>query len=123
MNWEYDGEGQWAANSALTDDGDSFEWLVGVCEDGTFSVSDSSSELTDREETFDTLRDAKSWCEENESAMVAAYKREMTIRIESPKGPKWEYGMAESNGNPVPSCSKCGRAVRRNHKEHEESCW
>lgn len=39
------------------------------------------------------------------------------------KRPKWEYGLAESNGNAVPTCSKCGWAIRSNHKEHEEACW
>lgn len=42
---------------------------------------------------------------------------------ESKKRPEWEYGNAESNGNAVPTCSKCGFAIRRNHKEHEEACW
>ena len=79
MNWDYDGRGQWSANSSLTDDGGCFEWLVCICEDGTFSVSDPSAELTDREETFDTLRDAKSWCEETESAMVRSYQREQLV--------------------------------------------
>lgn len=49
--------------------GDAFEWRIAVCDDGTFCVSESDAELTDRAETFDTLRDAKTWCEEQEERL------------------------------------------------------
>ena len=62
MNWDFDGEGGWDALSSVGDDGVMFSWRIIVCDDGTFSVNESDSELTDRKETFSTLQDAKAWC-------------------------------------------------------------
>lgn len=77
MIWDFDGDGVWEAFSSIQDDEMAFEWRIVVCEDGTFSVAESDPELTDREETFDTLRDAKSWCEEREKEFILACKREV----------------------------------------------
>lgn len=76
MKWEFDGDGMWTAFSAVTDDGSSFEWRIAVCDDGTFCVNESDAELTDRKETFDTLRDAKTWCEEKETDWVRSMMQE-----------------------------------------------
>lgn len=54
---------------------------------------------------------------------LSDFVKELTAGAESKKRPEWEYGNAESNGNAVPTCSKCGWAIRSNHKEHEEACW
>ena len=37
--------------------------------------------------------------------------------------PHWKFGDAESNGRPIPTCSKCGRAVNGDLNKHEEKCW
>ena len=37
--------------------------------------------------------------------------------------PHWKFGDAESNGRPVPTCSKCGWAVNGDLGQHEKKCW
>ena len=64
LRWTFDGSGEWFAESAI---GVSLFWRIGVCDDGTFAVSESSSELTRRRETFDSLADAKAFCNHEES--------------------------------------------------------
>ena len=76
MNWSFDGDGGWDAFSSVGDDGMMFNWRIVVCEDGTFSVNESDGELTDRKETFDTLRDAKTWCAERDEELRLACLRE-----------------------------------------------
>jgi hypothetical protein len=66
LHWFFDYLGEWEAFSVMCGDGIPFRWAIGVCDDGTFSVSESDNELTDRKETFDTLKEAKAWCEEQE---------------------------------------------------------
>lgn len=60
-HWAFDG-GEWEASSVVHDDGVPFTWRIGVCDDGSFSVTESDSELTDRRETFATLCEAKEFC-------------------------------------------------------------
>lgn len=72
MKWEFDGDGAWDAYSAQHDDGNPFVWRIVVCEDGTFDVSQSASELTDRKECFPTLAGAKAFCERRESSFSLA---------------------------------------------------
>lgn len=83
MKWDFDGEGQWTACSAVTDDDYMFVWRISVCDDGTFSVSESDDELTDRKETFDSLLDAKSWCNEQDRAFLKSCVQEFEKECES----------------------------------------
>lgn len=76
MNWDFDGEGSWEAFSSVGDDGAMFQWRIAVCDDGTFCVNESDGELTDRKETFDTLRDAKNWCAEEDERFRLVCVRE-----------------------------------------------
>ena len=76
MNWDFDGEGGWDALSSVGDDGVMFSWRIVVCDDGTFSVNESDDELTDRKETFDTFRDAKTWCAKRDEEFRLACLRE-----------------------------------------------
>lgn len=64
MKWffHYD-EGRWSASSCYHDEGLPFQWRIGVCEDGTFCVSDSDPELTTCKETLASLIEAKVFCE------------------------------------------------------------
>jgi hypothetical protein len=66
LKWYYNGEGQWHAESELHDDGACFTWSISMTDDGQFSVFDSDSELTDREETFASLKAAKEFCDTSE---------------------------------------------------------
>jgi hypothetical protein len=70
LKWEYEGNGTWAAESAVADDFGNFEWIIGVCNDGTFDVSESDAALTKRKECFPTLADAKAFCEAAELAAM-----------------------------------------------------
>lgn len=68
LKWEFDSLGQWQAESSQIDeDGFAYEWRISVCDDGTFTVVDSDSELTTRRETFSTLQTAKAFCESSEA--------------------------------------------------------
>lgn len=63
MYWEFDGNGSWEASSAKKHSGVSYVWRIYVCDDGTFSVADTSKVLTKRKENFDNFHDAKTYCE------------------------------------------------------------
>jgi hypothetical protein len=76
MNWDFDGEGQWTAFSSVADDGCMFVWRISVCEDGTFTFSEPDGELTDRKNTFDSLRDEKTWCNEQDQGQDVAFVKE-----------------------------------------------
>lgn len=62
--WTYEGEGAWDAPSRWHDQGSPLMWRIGVCDDGTFDVSESDQELigTDKIACFATLAEAKAWC-------------------------------------------------------------
>lgn len=66
LHWRFEGDGSWWAASEMQDSGHRFIWRIAVCDDGTFSVDQSDAELTESKETFDTLKQAKAWCEERE---------------------------------------------------------
>lgn len=66
LNWDFDDDGEWEAASVITDEGSPFYWRIHMTVGGEFSVHGSDSELGGREETFDSLRDARSWCYEKE---------------------------------------------------------
>ena len=74
LSWTYLGDGEWEAVSTFCDEGSDFIYRIGVCDDGTFDVSESDSELIGTEKilTKETFADAKAFCEGNESAMRAA---------------------------------------------------
>lgn len=78
LSFDFDGEGGWEASSFIHDDGCSFVWRIHVCDDGSFDVSDSDSELVGvhRLPTFATLADAKGYCEQKESEMAEASRHE-----------------------------------------------
>lgn len=66
MQWYYAMDGQWELRSAMHDQGCPFIWLINVQEDGTFSIANSDRELTDWNVPFNTLGDAKAFCESRE---------------------------------------------------------
>jgi len=72
LHWFFDHMGEWEAFSAICGDGVPFRWAIGVCDDGTFTVSESDTELTDRRECFNTLNEAKAWCQEREQGFRMA---------------------------------------------------
>lgn len=67
LSWEYNCEGLWDASSEQNDDGDRFMWQITVNRLGLFCVDDSDSELTDRTEPFNSLAEAKSFCQASEN--------------------------------------------------------
>ena len=68
MDWDYSyGEG-WGAFSEQNDDGDRFEWRITVNCDGEFLLDESDSELTDRKAPFNSLAEAKAFCQASEDA-------------------------------------------------------
>ena len=71
LRWDFDYSGQWIARSGLHlgDDVHS-DWRINVCDDGSFSVEDSDSELTTRKQTFDSFESAKIWCQSEEDKYV-----------------------------------------------------
>ena len=74
LEWEYDHEGTWSAASTMGHDGVCFIWRIGACEDGTFDVNETDSELCatrNKVKTFLGLAAAKSHCQEREDEMVA----------------------------------------------------
>lgn len=79
MQFAYDYAGQWEAESSLTDGaGSHYVYRIGVCDDGTFDVSESDDELIARTTpgaekiaTFDSLDDARDWCDKNELQIAA----------------------------------------------------
>lgn len=74
MNWYYDGDGQWSANSAFHDGGSGFTWVVSITEEGKFTIENSTSELlpVERRPDLDSLVSAKQCCEQLESEMLAS---------------------------------------------------
>lgn len=70
LQWDFNGEGEWTAWSQRIDGYDSYAYVIGVCDDGTFDVSESDSELLGIEKKpkrFPSLKEAKHYCEELES--------------------------------------------------------
>lgn len=76
LRWDFDGDGEWSAMSCVHDDGYIFEWRIQVCEDGTFSIAASDGELCARPETFESLREAKQWCNDRDAEYLEQAKRE-----------------------------------------------
>lgn len=77
LRFSFDGEGQWEAASRFHDSGIPFNYMIQVCDDGTFDVSQTDSELlggTEKRECFRSLDAAKDWCEANE--VVVNFKLE-----------------------------------------------
>jgi hypothetical protein len=72
LSWDFDGRGQWEAASAIQDDGGSPVYRIGVCDDGTFDVSESDDDLLAGRKIpcFQTLLAAKDWCAGNEVIMM-----------------------------------------------------
>lgn len=70
LRWTFDGDGEWEASSSMRDGGNPFVWRIGVCDDGTFAVSESDSELTNCKETFCSLDAAKAFCQYEENASI-----------------------------------------------------
>lgn len=68
LRWNFDYAGQWSADSQVDGEG-MYQWRIGVCDDGTFDVSESDVRLTKRRDTFDTLKMAKAWCEREDSRL------------------------------------------------------
>lgn len=63
MHWTYDGTGTWESASIMHDHGLNFMWRIGVCDDGTFDVSESDAELigSKKIDCFESLKAAKHW--------------------------------------------------------------
>jgi hypothetical protein len=74
----------WAAYSAIHDDGTPFEWVIFVNDAGLFSVEKSSAELTDRKESFETLAAAKAWCQEVEDAAIEEARKAAVSTLSTP---------------------------------------
>ena len=71
LRWDFDYSGQWIARSGLHLGNDVHsDWRINVCDDGSFSVEDSDSELTTRNQTFDSFESAKIWCQSEEDKYV-----------------------------------------------------
>ncbi len=72
LSWSFDGQGQWEAASAIRDNGYSPVYRIGVCDDGTFDVSESDDDLLAGRKIpcFQTLLAAKDWCAGNEVIMT-----------------------------------------------------
>jgi hypothetical protein len=75
MHWEFQGDGTWQAQSSHCDEFDNFTWEIVVCDDGTFDVSESDSELINgKVTTFDTLELAKAYCQSEEKALQKVHQ-------------------------------------------------
>jgi hypothetical protein len=72
LGFEFDGSGEWEAASVIRDEGVAFRWKIQVCEDGTFDVSCSDTELLPKGSigTFDLFADAEKWCNRREYELV-----------------------------------------------------
>ncbi len=69
--WVFHHDGSWSTRSQIEDDnGVTFEWIIAICDDGTFSVNESDGELTREAQCFATLASAKSYCEEREAGLL-----------------------------------------------------
>lgn len=82
MKWDFNGDGSWEAFSAQQDDGSQFQWRISVCDDGTFDVSESDPELTNRKEGFSTLAAAKQFCEELERQATEPVKEKVRLTFD-----------------------------------------
>ena len=72
LKWEFfRDEGTWECFSAIHDDGNPFRWIIKVQGDGKFDLSESSGELVNGIQAFDTLATAKAFCEASESTAIA----------------------------------------------------
>jgi len=76
LNWRFDGQGAWEAESLLKDDYGPSQWRIVVCDDGTFDVSESDTDLTGKPAhykfgTLGTLALAKAFCEDLEAKLQA----------------------------------------------------
>lgn len=104
MIWSYDFRGTWEASSSrLGEDGEELFWVIGVCDDGTFDVSESHAALTDRRETFQTFSAAKAYCETAEycssvldSPTIRPSHPGMIYEDELPDSYDYEGGFAHS---------------------------
>ena len=67
LRWTFDDCGGWNANSAIN----CAYWRINVCDDGTFGIAESDNDLTNRDDTFDTLLKAKLWCETQENIFTS----------------------------------------------------
>lgn len=63
LRWAFDGSGEWAAESRYHDDSLQFKYVIGVCDDGTFTLAGSDSELGCKSHCFRTLAEAKEYCQ------------------------------------------------------------
>lgn len=86
LRWTFDGSGEWEASSVFHDGGNPFMWRIGVCDDGTFAVSESDSELTGHKETFCSLDAAKAFCQYHENSSVCTGE---PLPLEPPSEPKY----------------------------------
>lgn len=71
LEWDFDGEGMWQSASWKRFDGGMRQYILIVCEDGTYDVSESDQELIGKypPKCFPTLADAKAWCESQERGL------------------------------------------------------
>jgi hypothetical protein len=63
-------EGTWEAFSQVHDQMDAFRWIIKVCRDGKFDVNESDTELCNGVAAFDTLAEAKAFCQKTEEELV-----------------------------------------------------
>lgn len=72
LRWEFDSQGEWTAFSLAQDGGVPFQYRIQVCDDGTFWVVRSDSELVGEHppECFPSLCKAQEWCSGNEIALI-----------------------------------------------------
>ena len=68
MDWDYCYGEEWCAWSEQNAAGDRFVWRITVNCDGEFLLEESDSELTDRKATFNSLAEAKAFCQASEDA-------------------------------------------------------
>lgn len=71
LTWIRD-ESEWTAISEEHDDGTPFVWKIVVQDDGSFTVDESDPELTESDERFYTLQDAKAFCQRLENELMQA---------------------------------------------------
>lgn len=75
LEWDYE-DGSWESWSAIVGDDIPLVWHIGVSLDGLFRVDGSSSELTQWEDTFPSLADAKAFCEAREAELTKSCEEE-----------------------------------------------
>jgi len=74
MNWEFDNQGQWEADSQkLMDEELPYVYRILVCADGTFDITGSDDELgLSGRQTCDSFDEATAACEARERELIAA---------------------------------------------------